>query len=104
MLLNKDNQEIGTNYIAKIEVGNKVSLNLPEIDGYDTPKCKVKLVSSDEDAVIINATYTKSKAISISSATVSNIKDKSYTGKAHTQDIAVRINERSWNSNSYYYR
>ena len=91
-LLNKDNQEIGTNYIAKIEVGNKVSLNLPEIDGYDTPKCKVKLVSSDEDAVIINATYTKSKAISISSATVSNIKDKSYTGKAHTQGMVVRVN------------
>ena len=101
-LLNQDNQEIGTNYITKLEVGNKVSLNLPEIDGYDTPECKVKLVSSDEDVVIINATYTKSKTISISSATVSNIKDKSYTGKEQTQDIVVRVNGKTLEENKDY--
>ncbi len=35
---------------------------------------------------------TKQPAISINSATVSNIKNKTYTGKEQTQDIVVRIN------------
>ena len=101
-LLNQDNQEIGTNYITKLEVGNKVSLSLPEIAGYDTPECKMKVVSSDEDVIFINATYTKSKTISISSATVSNIKDKSYTGKEQTQDIVVCVNGRTLEKNKDY--
>ena len=102
-LLNKDNKEIGKNYITKLKVGNTVSLSLPTIDGYNTPECKVKVVSSDEDVIFINATYTaKPKTISISSATVSNVKDKSYTGKEQTQDIVVRVNGKTLEKNKDY--
>ena len=90
-LLNKDKKEIGTKYITKLEVGKNVSLSLPKIDGYDTPKCNVKVASSDKDVIFVNATYTKKSTISINSATVSNIKNKTYTGKAQTQNVVVKL-------------
>ncbi|WP_455538581.1 glycosyl hydrolase 53 family protein [Terrisporobacter sp.] len=90
-LLNKDKKEIGTKYITKLEVGKKVSLSLPKIDGYNTPECSVKVASSDEDVIFINATYTKKSTVSISSATVSNIKNKYYTGKEQTQNVVVSL-------------
>ena len=92
-LLNEENKEVGTKYITKLQVGSKVSISLPDIDGYDTPHCDVKVNSSDNDVIFINANYTKpSNTISISSAVVSNIKDKYYTGKGRIQDAVVTIN------------
>ena len=38
----------------------------------------------------------------ISSATVSNIKDKSYTGKEQTQDIVVNVNGKTLEKNKDY--
>ena len=64
----------------KVEAGNLfVAIKGERVDGH----------------TFIDAVYESANKKDISSATVSNIKDNFYTGKAHTQDIAVRINEKT---------
>ena len=101
-ILDENGNKLRSNYLTKIDGRSIKPLNLPEIEGYITPEYKISNISSDEDVIFINATYTKSKTISISSATVSNIKDKSYTGKEQTQDMVVSVNGKTLEKNKDY--
>ena len=102
-ILDENGDKLRSNYLTKIDGRTVTTLSLPEVEGYITPEYKISDISSDEDVIFINATYTaKPKAISISSATVSNIKDKYYTGKGRIQDAVVSVNGKTLEKNKDY--
>ena len=94
-ILDEYGNKLSSNYLTKIDGRSIKSITLPEVEGYITPEYKISDISSEDDVNFIDAVYESANKKDISSATVSNIKDKFYTGKAHTQDIAVRINEKT---------
>ena len=94
-ILDEYGNKLRSNYLTKIDGRSIKSITLPEVEGYITPEYKISDISSEDDVNFIDAVYESVNKKDISSATVSNIKDKFYTGKAHTQDIAVRINEKT---------
>ena len=94
-ILDEYGNKLSSNYLTKIDGRSIKSITLPEVEGYITPEYKISDISSEDDVNFIDAVYESVNKKDISSATVSNIKDKFYTGKAHTQDIAVRINEKT---------
>ena len=94
-ILDEYGNKLRSNYLTKIDGRSIKSITLPEVEGYITPEYKISDISSEDDVNFIDAVYESVNKKDISSATVSNIKDNFYTGKAHTQDIAVRINEKT---------
>ena len=101
-ILDENGNKLRSNYLTKIDGRSIKPLSLPEIEGYITPEYKTSDVSSEDDVNFIDVVYESANKKDISSATVSNIKDKSYTGKEQTQDIVVRVNGRTLEKNKDY--
>ena len=101
-ILDENGNKLRSNYLTKIDGRSIKPLSLPEIEGYITPEYKTSDVSSEDDVNFIDVVYESANKKDISSATVSNIKDKSYTGKEQTQDIVVCVNGKTLEENKDY--
>ena len=101
-ILDENGNKLRSNYLTKIDGRSIKPLSLPEIEGYITPEYKTSDVSSEDDVNFIDVVYESANKKDISSATVSNIKDKSYTGKEQTQDIVVSVNGKTLEENKDY--